>query len=132
MVKRILATWIIFFVTTAGLLLLFSKIGWIDSISLQEGILNSTLVTCFYLILLRIYTKRHAFTIGNIFAVLIGTIIVFGFLQKNEIIRIEQVKPQLEFAIYGIMIIIEGIVAKIEGDMYDEEKFIESMKEEDM
>lgn len=128
MAKRVLTTWIIFFVTTAGLLFLFGKMGWIDSISLQESILNATLVTCFYLILLRIYTKRHAFTVGNIVSVLIGAIIVFSFLRKNEIIHIERVKPQLEFAIYGIMIIIEAIVAKIQGDIYDEEKF-ESMLE---
>lgn len=123
MFKRVLITWIIFFISTIGILILFNHIGMINLVSLKEGSINAILISCFYLIVLRIYTRRHHFTLRNIIYILIGVGIILAVLQENGMIKIEMVKPSIEVVVYVVIAIIEGIVAKVQGEIYEEERF---------
>lgn len=123
MFKRVLITWIIFFISTIGILIFFNHIGMINLVSLKEGSINAILISCFYLIVLRIYTRRHHFTLRNMIYILIGVGIILAVLQENGMIKIEMMKPNIEVAVYVVIAIIEGIVAKVQGEIYEEERF---------
>jgi len=134
MLKRVLITWFIFFISTIGILLLFSHIGIREPIVLKESILNAILVSCFYLIILRIYMRRSYMTLRNIIYILLGLVIVLVMLQEKGIIEIEMIKLNIEIVVYVVIAIIEGIVAKIQGRNYEEERFwkIEQMMEKEL